>query len=164
MGDAMDLCARLRRSGLSAIVTIAVGAGVAGAADQAAPQTAGRTSQAASGAVVRGCLAGSKLTAIVSDDPKSTLPDTLRVRSIRVIRSQLKTLDGHQVELTGTLQGIPGQDNGVLVVDSDKGKVYIGGGDTSLGEDFGTARIEPPTIYAHTIRDIAPACTANQSK
>jgi hypothetical protein len=76
----------------------------------------------------------------------------------------VKALDGHQVELIGTLRGIPGQENGVLVADSDKGRLYIGGGDKNLGSDLETGRIEPPTMYARTIKDIAPTCTTGPSK
>lgn len=115
------------------------------------------------GTVIRGCLTGSKLTHIDPDVATPNLPDILRVTSIRVIRSQVKALDGHQVEVIGTLSGIPGQDKSVLVADSDKAKVYVGGGDKNLGEDFGTGRIEPPTIHAHTIKDLADSCTAGKS-
>ena len=81
-----------------------------------------------------------------------------------MIRSQVKALDGHQVELVGLLRGIPGQETGLLVAESDKGKVYLGGGDPNLGQDLGSARAEPPTIHANTIKDVAPACTAQQPK
>ena len=115
-------------------------------------------SQPVNGTVVRGCLSGTKLTQIEPADITLNLPDTLRVSTIKVIRSQLKALNGHEVELIGTLHGIPGQDNGLLVVDSDKGKFYIGGGDPRLGEDLNIGRSEPPRIHAHTIRDIDAAC------
>jgi hypothetical protein len=81
-----------------------------------------------------------------------------------VIRSQVKALDGHQVELVGVLRGIPGQETGVLVAESDKGKVYLGGGDPNLGQDLASARAEPPTIHVNTIKDVASACTAQQPK
>ncbi len=116
--------------------------------------------QLPTGVVIRGCLTGSKLTHIEPGDPSLTLPDRLRVTSIKVIRSQVKALDGHQVELVGLLRGIPGQETGLLVAESDKGKVYLGGGDPNLGQDLGSARAEPPTIHANTIKDVAPACTA----
>ena len=120
--------------------------------------------QALKGVVIRGCLTGSKLTHIEPADPSLSLPDRLRVTSIKVIRSQVKALDGHQVELIGLLRGIPGQETGLLVVDSDKGKVYFGGGDPNLGQDLGPARAEPPTIHANTIKDVAPSCTMPQPK
>jgi hypothetical protein len=116
------------------------------------------------GVVIRGCLNGSKLTHIDPDDATLSVPDILRVTSLRVIRSQVKALDGHQVEVIGTLSGIPGQDKSVLVADSDKARLYVGGGDKNLGEDFGTARSEPPTIHARTIKDVAASCTAGPSK
>ena len=116
--------------------------------------------QLPTGVIIRGCLTGSKLTHIEPGDPSLTLPDRLRVTSIKVIRSQVKALDGHQVELVGLLRGIPGQETGLLVAESDKGKVYLGGGDPNLGQDLGSARAEPPTIHANTIKDVAPACTA----
>ena len=75
-------------------------------------------------------------------DPSLTLPDRLRVTSIKVIRSQVRALDGHQVELVGLLRGIPGQETGLLVAESDKGKVYFGGGDPNLGQDLASARAE----------------------
>jgi hypothetical protein len=116
------------------------------------------------GVVIRGCLAGSKVTHIDTEDPTPNIPGTLSVSSIRVIRSQVKALNGHQVELIGTLHGIPGQENGLLVTDSDNVRFYLGGGDRSLGEDVSMAHGDPPRIYAHTIKDIAPVCTANQPK
>ena len=116
--------------------------------------------QSLKGVVIRGCLTGSKLTHIEPGDPSLTLPDRLRVTSIKVIRSQVKALDGHQVELVGLLRGIPGHEPGLLVAESDKGKVYLGGGDPNLGQDLASARAEPPTIHANTIKDVAPACTA----
>jgi hypothetical protein len=61
-----------------------------------------------------------------------------------VIRSQLKALNGHQVELTGNVEGVGPQKSGILVDDSDTGRFYVGGGDPSLGEDF--RRNVPPTF------------------
>jgi hypothetical protein len=95
-------------------------------------------------------------------DPTTPFPESLGISGIRVIRSQLKALNGHQVELIGNVEGVGQQKNGILVVDSDKGKFYLGGGDPSLGEDF--RRSVPPTFYAHTVRDIAPACAAQPHK
>jgi hypothetical protein len=163
MGDAMDTSARRQRTVLPVTATIAVVASMAFTAAEAVQQPAA-AAKPVKGVVIRGCLAGSELRHIDTDDSTPTLPDTLRVSSIRVIRSQLKALDGHQVELIGTLRGIPGQENGLLVVDSDKGRFYIGGGDPRLGDDLNIARMGPPTMYAHTVKDIAPACTAGQSR
>lgn len=120
--------------------------------------------QPVKGVAIRGCLTGTKLTHLEPPDGTSALPDTLRVTTVRVIRDQLKPLNGHQVELIGALRGIPGQENGILIGDSDKAKVYVGGGDKNLGEDLAVSRNDPPTIHAHTIRDLAPTCTANQPK
>jgi hypothetical protein len=89
------------------------------------------------------------------------IPDVLRVKSLKVIRDQVTGLNGHQVELIGSLSGIPGQSRSVLVSDSDKAKLYIGGGDKNLGEDLGVERNEPPTIYARTIKDVAEKCAAS---
>jgi len=83
----------------------------------------------------------------------------LQITTIRVIRDQLKKLNGHQVELIGTLRAIPDQERGILVSGSDKAKVYVGGGDKNLGQDLTVSRNEPPTIHAHTIRDLAATCT-----
>lgn len=106
---------------------------------------------------IRGCLTGNKLVHIEPDDATLKVPDVLRVTSIRVIKSQVKGLDGHQVEVIGTLRGIPDQDDGILISNSPKAKVYIGGQDKSLGNDAGE-RVEPPTIHANTIKDIAEKC------
>jgi len=113
--------------------------------------------------VVRGCLNGSTVRHIETDDLRPNVPDKLRVRVDRVIRGQLKALDGHQVELNGTMRGIPGEETGILVADSDNGKVYLGGGDPNLGNDLVTGN-QPPTVYAKTIKDIAPSCPAFKPK
>src|SRR5207344_314116 len=84
---------------------------------------AAQQSEPRKGVVIRGCLTGSKLTHI---DPRSELPadvavklpDTLTVSSIRVIRDQVKALNGHQVEVTGALRGVPGVETGLLVAES----------------------------------------------
>ena len=156
-----DAALRLRRPVFSATVSLLVITAMALTSGQTPqePPTAPKP-QAPKGVVIRGCLTGSKLTHIEPADPSLTLPDRLRVTSIKVIRSQVKALDGHQVELVGLLRGIPGQETGLLVAESDKGKVYLGGGDPNLGQDLGSARAEPPTIHANTIKDVAPACTA----
>jgi hypothetical protein len=161
----MAASARLRRLVLSATVTLLVITAIGSTSSQTTqePATVPKP-QALKGVVIRGCLTGSKLTNIEPGDPSLTLPDRLRVTSIKVIRSQVKALDGHQVELVGQLRGIPGQETGLLVVDSDKGRVYLGGGDPNLGQDLGPARAEPPTIHAHTIKDVAAACTVQQPK
>lgn len=118
-------------------------------------------------AVIRGCLTGSKLTHIDPIEPQnaaSVIPDNLKVTSLRVIRDQVKALDGHEVEVIGTLRGIPALEQGVLLSDSPSAKVYVGGGDKNLGEDLHTARVEPPTIYVRTIKDLAEKCTAPPAK
>jgi hypothetical protein len=112
------------------------------------------------GVVIRGCLTSWKLTHVDPDDAMLKIPDVLRVKSLRVIRDQVTGLNGHQVELIGSLSGIPGQSRSVLVSDGDKAKLYIGGGDTNLGNDLGVDRNEPPTIYVRTIKDVAEKCTA----
>lgn len=160
-----DAAGRLRRLVLSATVSLLVIAAMGSTSGQTTqePATAPKP-QAPKGVVIRGCLTGSKLTHIEPGDPSLTLPDRLRVTSIKVIRSQVKALDGHQVELVGVLRGIPGQETGLLVAESEKGKVYLGGGDPNLGQDLASARAEPPTIHVNTIKDVAPACTAQQPK
>lgn len=114
---------------------------------------------------IRGCLSRSKLTHL---DPQGQvppqLPDILQVTSIKVIRSQVKALEGHQVEVIGTLRGVPGQENGILVAGSDKGRIYLGGADSSLGSDLAPARVDSPTINADTIKDLAPSCTVAEPK
>jgi hypothetical protein len=113
---------------------------------------------------VRGCLRGATLTQIEPHTPSLKLPEKLKVASFKIIRDQVKALDGHQVELTGILHGVPGVENGVLVADSDRMKVYVGGGDSSLGEDQDMLRNEQPTMHARTIKDLAPACAAATPK
>lgn len=66
-------------------------------------------------------------------------------------------------EVIGTLRGIPGQENGILIGESDKARVYIGGADRTLGEDLEPVR-QLPTINAYTIKDLSPTCTATISK
>ena len=129
----------------------------AGQDNKAAPKP-----QPAKGVVIRGCLTGEKLSRI---DPQNVepavelkLPDVLRVDSIKVIRDQVKALNGHQVEVTGALRGIPGLETGLLVADSGNGKVYFGG-----DPDPAVSRKEPPTIRAELIKDIAATCPG-QSK
>ena len=112
--------------------------------------------------VIRGCLNGAKLTHIEpvqQQDAKLQLPDVLRVSSIRVIRNQVKALSGHQVELIGSLYGLPGQDRGTLVADG-KAKLSIGGGDPALGEDLKSQKNELPSMRVKTIKDLADTCPA----
>ncbi len=99
---------------------------------------------------------GGRLTRVEPVDSNLPFPDSLGVNGIRAIRSQLKALKGHQVELIGSVEGVGQQTSGILVAESDKGRFYLGGGDPNLGEDF--RRNVPPTFYAHTVRDIAPTC------
>jgi hypothetical protein len=114
---------------------------------------------------IRGCLSGSKLTQLDPQQPIALqLPTTLHVTSIRVIRNQVKALDGHQVEVLGTLRGIPGQETGILIAGSENGRLYLGGGDPRLGSDLAPARVDSPTINAYTIKDVAASCTAADSK
>ena len=131
---------------------------IALAAAQAAAPPAAPKPQPAKGVVIRGCLTGSKLSHIDPDDASLPLPDVLTVVSTRVIRSQVKALNGHRVEVIGPLRDVPGVDNGVLVVDSDRGRLYVGGGDPRLGEDLNVSRNAAPTIHAHTIKDLAASC------
>jgi hypothetical protein len=152
---------------LTAIATTAVSASFCTPLD-AIQEAAAPRPQPRAGIVIRGCLTGSKLTHI---DPQTQLPadlvlklpDTLKVTSIRVIRDQVKALSGHQVDVTGALRGIPGMENGMLVVDSENGKLYLGGGDPKLGSDLSVSRNEPPTIHAQMIKDVAETC-ASQPK
>jgi hypothetical protein len=112
------------------------------------------------GIAVRGCLTQSRLTHVEPvADSDTSFPDSIGINAARVIRSQVKALNGHQVELIGTVEGV-GPQKGVLVGDSDKLKVYLGGGDPNLGDDF--RRSTRPTFYAHTIKDIAPTCSQAQ--
>jgi hypothetical protein len=136
----------------SAAIALAISLGVVSAPQAQGPAPA----QPLKGMAVRGCLTGGRLTHVDPVDSNLPFPDSLGVNGIRAIRSQLKALKGHQVELIGNVEGVGEQKTGILVADSDKGRFYLGGGDPSLGEDF--RRKVPPTFYAHTVRDIAPTC------
>jgi len=130
-----------------------------------APQAQGQApagAQPLKGMAVRGCLTGGRLTHVEPVDSNLPFPDSLGVNGIRAIRSQLKALKGHQVELIGSVEGVGQQASGILVAESDKGRFSLGGGDPNLGEDF--RRNVPPTFYAHTVRDIAPTCAAESQK
>jgi hypothetical protein len=129
-----------------------------------AGQQAVSAPQRLKGDVIRGCLAGSKLTHTDSENETLQLPDTLVVRSIPAIRDQVKRLSGHTVEVIGRLRGVPGQETGQLIVDSDDVKVYLGGGDARLGWDVAPPASEWATIHAHTIKDVADRCAMNQPK
>jgi hypothetical protein len=153
----------VRRTVLAAFAAIVLVASNLLAAVGAAQEPAPARPQPRKGVVIRGCLTGSKLTHVdpqteLPADVALKLPDRLTVTSIRVIRNQVKALNGHQVEVTGALRGIPGMETGVLVAESDNAKVYLGGGDPALGSDLSVARYETPTIYAQMIKDVAAAC------
>ena len=151
---------------LLVIVTSAVFAGPAFAGQEtASPQPANAaTPPRSSDVTIRGCLTGSKLTRIDPSGTALTLPDTLTVSSIRVIRAQVKALSGHWVELIGKLDGVPGQETGVLIASSDRAKLYFGGGDPNLGSDLRIGRPETPEIHANTIKDLAPTCETPREK
>jgi hypothetical protein len=146
---------------------IAIGAVLAGGAlvAQSAqrPDDSTAAARRSTDVTVRGCLTGSKLTHIETDS-KLNLPDGLNVSSIKVIRNQVKGLSGHRVELIGRLEGVPGQETGVLIASSDRAKLYFGGGDPNLGADLATGRPESPEIYANTIKDLAPTCDPPSAK
>ena len=141
-------------------IALAVSLGVVSASAAQGPDPA--AAQPGKGIAVRGCLTGARLTHVEPVDSDAPFPASLGVNGIRVIRSQLKALNGHQVELIGNVEGVGPQKSGILVHDSDTGRFYVGGGDPSLGEDF--RRNVPPTFYAHTVRNIAPTCASQPQK
>jgi hypothetical protein len=149
---------RLWRTILMALV---VSAGSAPGAQQAAQQPA-PAPKPVSNFVIRGCLAGAKLKQIEPHDPPIKLPDEVRITTTRAIRDQVKALNGHQVELTGALHGVPGVETGVLIGDSDHAKIYVGGGDPNLGSDL--VMQEPPTLHTKTIKDVAPSCATAKGR
>lgn len=151
-----------RNPRLVSIPTVALVASLGIASLSIAQEPAPPAAQPLKGIVVRGCLSGSRLTHVEPVDPGAPFPDALGVNAIRAIRSQLKALNGHQVELIGSVEGVGQQNGGILVADSDKGKFYVGGGDPNLGEDL--RRKVPATFYAHTIRDVAPTCATQPHK
>jgi hypothetical protein len=157
---------RIFRPTFTAVALIISGAVTALGAVQ---ETTAPKSQPRSGLVIRGCLTGSTLIHVdpqtqLPADLQLKLPDKLTVTSIRVIRSQVKALNGHLVEVTGALRGIPGIETGLLLADSGNAKIYLGGGDPNLGSDHRVARYESPTIHAQMIKDIAAACDAAPPK
>jgi hypothetical protein len=143
----------------AAAIALAASLSVVSASPAQGPPVA---AQPLKGIVVRGCLTGARLTHVEPVDSDMPFPDSLGVNGIRVIRSQLKALNGHQVELIGNVEGVGQQNSGILVAESDKGRFYIGGGDPSLGEDF--RRKVPATFYAHTVKNIAPTCAAQSQQ
>jgi hypothetical protein len=150
----------LRRRALPML--IAVAAAILVAIVPAAGQETAPAPKQLTGVTVRGCLAGSKLTLIDSGNLPASFPATLEVRSIRVIRDQVKALNGHTVDVIGKLRGIPGQETGLLVADTGDVRLYLGGGDARLGYDLVSPRNEPPTIEAHTIKNVADTCSTGQ--
>ena len=155
----MHTCTSGRNILTSALLAVTMS--VAIAADGASQAPADSPPKPTNRVAIRGCLTGTKLTHLVPQSSMSLeLPDTLRVTSIRVIRDQVKALNGHEVEVIGTLRALPGLENGILVVDGERGKFYIGGGDPRLGPDLVPANVESPRIHADTIRNIAETCAA----
>jgi hypothetical protein len=145
------------------VVFVATAADAALAAQEAAQESgAAAKAKPARSFVLRGCLRGSTLSQIEPHDPPIKLPNEVKVTSTRAIRSQVKSLSGHQVELAGALHGVPGVETGFLVGDSDSAKLYLGGGDPNLGHDLVVG--EPPTLHANTIKDVAPSCVAGTPK
>lgn len=147
---------------LRAVATFAIVASAFFVSVEAIQEAAAPKPQSSKGVVIRGCLTGSKLTRVdpqnLAADLVLKLPDTLKVTSIRVIRDQVKELNGHQVEITGALRGVPGMETGLLVVDSENGKLYLGGGDPRLGSDQSVTRNDAPTIHAQMIKGVAETC------
>jgi hypothetical protein len=146
---------------LSIIVTAAAMSSVAAArAPIAQTQEAGPSPgpQPTNQHVVRGCLNGSTLTDIEPASPPVTLPEKLRVTSIRAIRDQVKALTGHRVEVTGALFGVPGVEEGALIADSGTLRVYIGGRDPNVTDDLLVNRNDPPSMRATMIKELAPTC------
>jgi len=145
----------MRKFFVSTVLLTSVGLLSASAAQNPTPAAA-----PLKGIAVRGCLTKSRLTHVEPvPDSDTSFPDSIGINAARVIRSQVKALDGHQVELIGTVEGV-GPQKGVLVGESDKLKVYFGGSDPNLGDDF--RRSVRPTFNAHTIKDIAPTCAPSQ--
>src|SRR5262245_15560819 len=154
----MGTARRVRRI-LSIVITIAA-MSVAAAAQDATPPTQAPATRPQPGNkhVIRGCLKGSTLTDIEPPASPLKLPEKLRVASTRAIRDQVKALNGHQVELTGALFGVPGVEEGILIGDSGAARVYIGGSDPNLGQDLVVNRNDRPKIRATMLKDLAPTC------
>src|SRR5262245_46606199 len=101
MRAAITMVETQRRWLVSTAVALAMTLGVVAA--PAAQEPARPAAEPLKGVVVRGCLTGSRLTHVEPVDPGSPFPDSLGVGAIRAIRGQLKALNGHQVELIGSV-------------------------------------------------------------
>jgi hypothetical protein len=110
--------------------------------------------------VVRGCVNGSMLTHAEAREYVSTVPGTMRITGRRSIRGMLKELEGHQVEVIGTLKGgRTSQETGALVKDTGKTKVYIGGTERRTAEDRMMQTPPLPTLDVSSVKDIASPCS-----
>jgi hypothetical protein len=116
--------------------------------------------------VVRGCVSGSLLTNTEARDYSPDIPNDVRITGSRSIRGLLKELDGHQVEVTGTLKGVTGLATGGLVKDTGKTKIYVGGterhDEPTLTIDQQMEKLRGPTLEVASVKDIAPACAVGQ--
>src|SRR5262245_53932538 len=133
-GDVMSVAMLVWRS-LLFVITIAAMSSAAAAQESTSPtQEPAASSQPrpTNKYVIRGCLTGSSLTNIEPTPPPLKLPEKLRVVTTRTIRDQVKALNGHQVELTGGLFGVPGVEEGILINDSGAVRVFLGGADPNL--------------------------------
>ena len=113
--------------------------------------------------VVGGCMNGSTLTHAEGRQYMSNVPETLRTTGSRSVRALLKEVDGHTVELTGTLSGLGNQATGAKVKDTGKSKIYVGAGERRVGGNapdrtIDEQRVEVPTLDVSSVKDIAPHC------
>jgi hypothetical protein len=126
----------------------------------APPASTGKPQPKKNVVVVRGCLSGSMLTHTEAPESVSSVPETLRTTGSRAVRGTLKEIDGHTVELIGTLKGLGNQASGALVKDTGKTKIYVGGTERRTGQDrmMDDQRVELPTLDVSSVKDIAPQC------
>jgi hypothetical protein len=110
--------------------------------------------------VARGCVNGGMLTRLEAREYVSTVPSTVRILGSRSVRGMLKEMEGHQVEVVGTLKGGRGsQETGALVKDTGKTKIYVGGTERRTAEDRMMQTPPLPTLDVKSVKDIANACS-----
>jgi hypothetical protein len=148
---------------VSGIVLIAAVLAVAAAAaqqPQPSPDQKPKPGSDKNVVVVRGCISGSILTKTTPREYVLVIPSTLHISGNRAMRGQLKEVNGHTVELTGTLKGLTNLATGALVKDTGKTKIYVGGTERRMGDDaiMDQQRINPPTLDVSSVKDIAPQC------
>jgi hypothetical protein len=140
----------------AAVIVAAVAATIG--AIQQPPPTDNKPASNKNVVVVRGCVSGSMLTNTEPKDYVLIVPGTIRTTGSRAMRGQLKEVNGHTVELTGTLKGMNNVAQGALVKETGKTKIYVGGAERRNGDNMLDERLQLPTLDVSSLKDIAPQC------